>query len=463
MSDELKKHLRKHVDEHQYDIDPQEIWDGILQKEAKRKRRPLYWLLPLLGLVAMVWFTVTTINHDQVLNTEQLLGNLQSPQNEAIVTTEDKAEPVMATIENTETFTDLTAVANTDAEVTSSAFVSPIKKESFNTSQSNFSTTSITSSSATTSSTTTTSNQFFNDTRLGESPSSKENAITPVDEEEIQQPPLARQLSPLASVSSYLAYDTDRFSYDLMSHIIPLRKGKRMTLRLLGGVGTVSNQISPVVPDPGQANAYQSELRRSANSAQFAYNGRVMMDIEISKGFFLGAGISYEKVIERFLLDGNYIVDAQGNLVTETILDTEGSTAVNFNSESNTEEYYVSIDRSIDSYNGYEYVDIPLQLGYAYSFGRWTPSVFVGTSLNVMSKNTGYLYGSDGIPTTYADTDKPFQIGLRYHGGIGVDFQLCRQMVMTLGLDFSHRRRENHGVVSQYQVLGSHLGLGYQF
>ena len=459
MNDELRDHFKKHVEDHSYDIDPQEIWDGILVKESRRRRRPFLWLLPLVGLVAILWVTFS-YNNDTVMESttpEELLVSSEDTSTEAAISDDAtnnrttnaldnrQAENSANTKKNITTQTETETIDDTEND-------QPQELKSFPaTSQFNLFSTSPTSSQL--------ALQAMESSNALPANEASEDVIS---EQIIEQLPLTKSFSPLSSVTSFLAFDRDR-SIDLWPLIIPAEKTRRMTLRMMGGVGKLNNQVSPATPDPDQANAYQTELWRSATSAQLVYSGRVMMDFDIGKGFYLGTGISYEKAIERFRLDGNYIVDADGKLVTETIFDSEGNTAVNFNSESNTEEYYVSVDRNIDSYNGYEYVDIPFQLGYAMSFSRWTPSLYMGASLNVASRNTGYLYGSDGLPITFAETGDPIQLGLRYYGGIEMDYQLCRRFVLTLGLEYSSRRREQHGTISNYQVMGTNLGIGYQF
>ena len=86
MSNQFNKHIKDHVERHEYDIDPQEIWDGILAKE-KPDSRGYFWmfLFPIaIGFLAIsTWLSHETLNSGSSLsNTTESKQPKLSEQNE---------------------------------------------------------------------------------------------------------------------------------------------------------------------------------------------------------------------------------------------------------------------------------------------------------------------------------------------------------------------------------------------
>ena len=74
MSNRFNKHIKDHVERHEYDVDPQEIWEGILAKEEPKPKSYLWlFLFPI-----AIGFIVTSswLTHNDLLSKSDSLSTV---------------------------------------------------------------------------------------------------------------------------------------------------------------------------------------------------------------------------------------------------------------------------------------------------------------------------------------------------------------------------------------------------
>lgn len=122
-------------------------------------------------------------------------------------------------------------------------------------------------------------------------------------------------------------------------------------------------------------------------------------------------------------------------------------------------------------YNTYKLIDIPVTIGYHYTFKeKWNVGVQAGILVNISLKTKGGIYDKMlqevNIETNQSNIFKS-KIGLNYHLGVSIG----RSFSDKIELNFSPTVRffpndfsvQNYGLSQKYFLVGGDLGLRYRF
>jgi len=443
MKNEMKKILQHHVSVHHSEVDPEEIWAGIVKKQKRKKKSWLLYLLPLILIIfgfLSVWITVDADNTAH----EQLLSQVESE-------TKSETQAVISTSPAVTSATSTTKVADTKSTPATIQISIPT----------NFSNTSKT---------TRLSRNSINNNNTNfdkviealspESPSKndinfaikKKKAIASSDSDLLLSlPMITSEITvddrPIITVSGVAQLPTE------ILDIPSIQLQQLATLRLMSGIAYVSYSI---VPNKQLAPDYIA-ARRNTETALEAVTGKFGIDLPIGKGFTLGSGINYIRINEKFDWQGSYLSDISGNPLAGLKKDNEGNPLINL--AFYTDEFYEAVEQKIVSYNKHEFLTIPFILGYHKNLGKFRTKVNLGAGITVMSHSTGQVLNEDLIPAYLSDNNT--KTGVQYVVGLGFDYPITRFFAVSSQIEFAAQTVTTFNLAKKYNSYALHLGVSY--
>ena len=440
MSDKFDHIIRDHVDAHEYDVDPQEIWDGIHQKTQKKRRG--FWVWPLGGLsVLLVVSTLLIVaggsREQQVLRMHQaelypksieLSSSVQT-----VITNEEKATLVNPAAKQT------IMVESTDTRIAKNKEAPQISKTTLLEKNQNFNP----------------SNSLAPTSFL--SKSGLRSQFIKVTNKEIKfDAPAIEVLIPMAQLSTRsidipssqkVEYNIDNSKYTELTK--PLASSN-WALTLTSGYSLlestlVSNAAEPVIVD----------LINQSEKPAFAFNNEFLVHYSLNKNFKLSSGLSCQKVTTLFDWNGVLLTDGQGEVLSvydETVGLPSGLTSL----------YYESIDRTIKNYNQSYFIDLPVNIAYAFMQWKVRPTFSLGAAFNVYNSNNGFRLSKEGIPLRIEDIELAPKVGARYNAALALEYPISPTFAAYGTVGGSTRLIEEQDLKIRYRWIDFNIGLKYR-
>ncbi len=446
---ELNKILEHHVSIHESEVDPQEIWEGILEKQKPTKRRRFLFyfkmFLPIVLLVGLSPF---------------------------ILTDEDQAD--IAMLQPVENHTPVSEYQRT-ANPLSSIKEKTAQHLGVSTSTKTVSTTELNVASAST-------NEYKEATTVNESLSTSELKIsnftspfrqvkTPVSNQKN-----TIQISAINSNSNFATKKISRPKLNLpllpilispfknFEQTIPSKEivvnrtfnQATLTLGLTGGMGYIHSHSS--IQNP--ASTYLA-ARSDSEKPLEAINVNLEAMLLLPSSWSLGTGLRYSRLSEELDWTDKYLTDSAGNILSTIETDTEGNSISDFSSANQNELLYSDEIRSVH-YNSHYFIDLPISLGYEKILGRIRTNIFAGTAFNVLSRSEGRYLNQDLLISEYG-MDSKLKASLSYRAGFQMQFPLANRLAFLSRLEYENRKFTHLGYYKRYSTISLNIGMNYSF
>ncbi len=170
-----------------------------------------------------------------------------------------------------------------------------------------------------------------------------------------------------------------------------------------------------------------SERMRSSYGFGMRFSSHVMNSV------MLRTGLAYTRVNEDFLHVEEQVVDRILNRIEiDTVIDP-GSMDTLITMDS----IYTDVVETTryDAENHYEFLDIPLEIGYSWSKRRWTMTAYGGVILNVAFDRQGTILNPDGEPIRFNNGDIDNQVIFRTKVGLSLTGSVQAAYALTPSID----------------------------
>jgi len=421
MSIDIDDLIKKHVNGHEADIDPNEIWAGIKAKQnakpRKRRKGLLYVKQGEQQLASHTQKTTTNIDKSTiVLNTNT---NNSKPAEKTLITEKKKSA--------------LSSVATTSQSKILENSIRQLQPSVPNSANAKVSTDIETESSMR-------SALLDKGTEIKEG---KQSAIMISASNE--------KLLPLQAIdliaTDLLAYHSDPMDADYVTPLV-FRKKKWLFTAAMGYSRILGRTIS------GAGSQEQTVYRNDSENVLDALSGSLLLSYRINDKFSFSSGLHYQKDYELFEWMGSYVEDSQGAAVTA---DSQSEVPSSFR------DTYYGVQRTSRIYNQYSYYGIPVFLKYNFGNSRIRTAIQAGITANVHKSFNGVILNQDGLPVELSTLEDEFKIGLKYSCALAMDIPVYRSWSVHSSLGYSYRKNTQRDLNLSYNYLDLRLGLQHQF
>lgn len=467
MSIDIDDLIKKHVNGHEADIDPNDIWEGIMAKRqaapVKKRRFPYFILLLLLPLAGSVgyWLVASSPDSSSHNMNKSLSGNTMSASEIAVL----KADEVPAKkqslkyentsdiqISNNTVTNNNTTTQNTIAKTTNGLNTNKNLFPAIITSQSSG------------------SYNPFTQPNLASSPTRNSADNNELNGQIIKDLNVDNQLLaegiesailPITSNKKLLTIPSiDLIATDFLTskknipgvasmNIIALPQSLRWSISTLAGYSTILNRSVTY------STFSENEDYRSMNEkALDAISASVLFSYKLCDKVSITSGVAYQKDFVLFDWSGSYVEDNNGMTFTEGESESLPSSFRNS---------YIGVDRNAKVYNQYEYYDIPLLLNYDMGLSKLRTSFQIGIAANVHHSAEGLMLSESLLPLELSEMNNSLKIGLKYSGAVVVDYPLLGAWNIQGSLGYSTRKTTRSSHTLNYSYLDAKLGLRYDF
>jgi len=447
MNKELQEKLQDYVYNSQDNVDPQEIWDGILDKQKKEDRNKPLLLIRGLALGLLVLIPAALYFHFNNQSDKAPIAN--AARNKVnYISNDSELEQIMTTNHG--------ATSDQENSDASLAIQLPVANNRQTIKQDAFIETSLSSEERK-------SDYIFqNNSNIikSEKTLSFEKAMqsSPIPKEDRR---LATALSPTPQIYSLLpGMLEEKHIRPVMptNLIIPTRKPKpALVLSFVGGLSDITSTIT----SPGSADFVVNQWESSVNP-QLSFGNRLLAGLQFANGFEVSTGLAFNRVHENFIYDGQFITDANGNPISETAMDENGNLTADFSSTALTGDLFHSVTRNLNTYNVFQYLDIPVQVAYKHNIGKFYAGIYAAFSFNLFATNRGYIINEFGLPTNFEEITASPIISNKIYSGLSLGYQITNGLTISIGLEYGERDRQINDLVRKHQSIGSTIGIEWQ-
>ena len=329
MSDKFDHIIRDHVDSHEYDLDPQEIWDGINQK---RKKKRGFWVWTFrglgVGLLALALFALVGESmEEQVLSmpvSELNTSSVEMPSSTQAVTTDEQVMDSVSPFAEQPLAGESTSgkLLNNKLQKSQTSKANLLEKDQGVNQGGNY-----------------TPASFVKKSEL----QIQSNKIA---KKKIQfDVPTIEQLVPMAHLSaqsiglpyrqrSRLHLENAKYTEIINPMVQPM-----WALTLTSGYSLMDRNLSSTSVDQGSLDRVLD-----SEEASFALNNEFLVHYSFSNNFKISSGLSYQKVVTLFDWNGVLLMDSDGDVLS--VYDEAVGLPSSF-----TNLYYEAVDRTIKRYN----------------------------------------------------------------------------------------------------------------
>jgi len=484
MKEEVKSILRKHIDNHESPVNLENLWAGV-QKEIKpnnRKRRFLF--IPLFLGITVCSFLFLNSNNNAIPNGELNSSLSLNQEKTEILTNASTENKISVHLDENINLNNQTAVTKESISTQKTAKAKILKTKKTQQTQQTLLSQKEPSSS------------LINNTNASSSVSKKLNPqiITPsqiiqtekntkaknvTNQIETNAIDLANQIQ--SSLINQESLNTQEgFTYDIavldnVSALIPTKrelklatkkfiidendlilikpKRKHFILAASFSYGTFSSERTQISEDN---DAYLNDLSAAQSSLEMM-TGDIDIVIPLNNKFSLGTGISYQRAQESFSWKGSYYVDNDGQNLGLKPENIDPTNVLGFSSA-----YSKELERDMNIYNLYHYVDIPINLYFHQQIGTLSINYFAGVAYNIYNHSEGFTLDEKRIPIEFKNTDQPNQ-GLRYNIGANINFAITRKIDIFTKVHFSQRSYEMKEILFKQKGYSLGFGLMHEF
>ncbi len=445
MKNDINDIIKNHVDSYESKIDPQEIWEGILNKQKPKKRFFFYWL-PF-ACIAVVGLSFILINSD---NSDQVVSELISEGrdiNEKIASTND-----LASLQEGET---KKAIQTSSPNSINNEESNP--KDQRKNTQNLVSIKSISS--------------------LGEDILNNTNASTfsTVSKEEVNL--RLHEKTGSAFFPNFKSRSTDQvqFTKSVENNFLSEKLSAISSLRLVNSLINIESK-EDVLDDSWNSAYYISPSKQfdligisamfyggiatnspSIGKSMEAYSTSISVHKELYSNFSLAIGLSMDRLYEKFQWEGNYIIDGDGEEIGLAAEDDQGNPVVNFGSAQYDEDYYEIVERRINKYNRYEFIDLPVMVTYAMKLKKLRANLSVGAAANLKTSLEIIRLDALGIPQ---ENDNDYKVGPKFLLGLELSYPVTSRLSLNGGINYSKRHLTFRSSKNSIDTYMAGLGLG---
>lgn len=463
---ELNKILKHHVDKHESEVDPQEIWEGILKKQEPKKKRGWFFLFPLIALVGVSFFLFTSLYDNssyapvsETTPAPQPLSSLSDKSEASVINS--KAVTIDNIAENNTVVSEVIETSNITNEAAVTIIDEQEKDYISNANQTNTLRAKTFSSSITTTT-------FNKPKTLLQSAKGNYKTTSPITK----------------GINSHFAIKKDLNSQILLIEnlfTLPIIRRNIFTERKIEGLPSYADPIAPTVVNEKlirlavttgvgimnksflQSDILSSEhllARQESEIALEAIRGQLQVELGITNSLSLRSGVKYLRLNEKFDWIDTYLTDDSGNILSTLNDDTEGNPIVNVSAIANPNVLHYSVENQVIHYNSHHLVDIPLVLAYNMRWRNIRASLYGGGSVNVLSASKGKYLDTNMLIADYSGRELTSRVG--YLGGLSIDLPIYERVALRVALDYETRKTQNLGLYARYKSMVGSLGIAYK-
>ncbi len=472
---DLEKHIRTELQQHESAVNPTAIWDQIEDRVPKKKKRRIFgwWFFLGMGLLlGLGWLSYqliapangtgasTAIAEKQVENITNLpeeQPTIESAEMASAPSTDDQTKPTNPK-ENS------SLLSNNNKKTTPPTVVDPRR-----------------------------SSLFF-DTKKGSSQEEHlalkgqhdaENFVEKSPQEEVSIADEAPSsillpnttsssadrfalLDPLFGIDAEVAYPVswplqleEPTAFDLST---PIRRNKKTARWAIGVEGGISRLTRTLEASDSLSDTYRG-LRQASEELLEAVQGEIQLQYELPVGLYFRTGLNYTRINEKFEhafteVENDTLVDG----IQEIYIDANGDSSMVIGSVPFTR----TTSYKKRTYNSLTMLDIPLIAGYRLGSEKWGLLAEAGAYFNINLQSEGNIAAPDGSLLDLEDSEQDIfrtNLGLSYHLGLGVDYHITPQLSLGAKARFRFFPKDfttaNYSLEQRYTLIGLNLGLKY--
>lgn len=440
MSDKFDHIIRDHVDAHEYDINPQDIWDGIHQKTKKKRG---FWVWPFGGLgvmlIAVALFTLLGESaEEQVLSMDvsgpnakrvELPISSEFPRGDEEVipsVSSSTEQPVIAKSSSRVLLNDKLR----ESKITNTSLLHKAQGPSVGAISAPFS--------------------FVEKSDLQFQSKEIFKKKIQFDVPTIEQMGSMAQLSTQSIDLPYRQRSKHSLENAKYTEIIKPMAQSMLAFSLTSGYSLLDRNLSSPTVDQGVL-----DLIIGSEQAKFTLNNEFLVHYSLSNNFKISSGLSYQKVVTLFNWNGILLTDSDGDVLS--VYDEAVGLSSSF-----TNLYYESIDRTIKHYNQSYFVDVPVNVDYAFTQWKLRPTISIGAAFNVYNGNSGFRLNREGIPIDFDDLAGSAKIGARYKAAFALDYPISSVFSAYGTVGGSTRKIGQQDLTIRYRWIDFNIGLKYR-
>ena len=143
-------------------------------------------------------------------------------------------------------------------------------------------------------------------------------------------------------------------------------------------------------------------------------------------------------------------------------MDENGNLTADFSSTALTGDLFHSVTRSLNTYNVFQYLDIPVQVAYRHNMGKFYTGIYAAYSFNVYTTNRGFIINEIGLPSSFEEISASPIISNKIYSGLSVGYQITNGLTVSIGLEYGERERQISDLVRKHQSIGSTFGIEWK-
>lgn len=494
MKQKVKDILREHVHQHEYPVNPEEIFAGALagiKKDQKDRKRYLFGFLLFFGVSVFFKLQLTTLDTNY-LNYNQLSDVSTHQDYTAPTNTKTNFTPEQAEVLPQVNASRDIAVPTLAAKETNSSTNSQIQQQKTNSTKLNTKVDIPQQSSP--SNSLEKDLHFESETSLNDFQESKQNIL---ESNTADVSLIASQLQLLQTEKDNVGLESEKENVQDKSLVFIDEEEERIFIEIIGLIDNIDAEAfgidKRILDLENKMDQQLSAVNSSATSGKFAlsmmaYYGKYQKDyiakedqylayanerkeveteLEIlttklllsyafSEGFKLSTGIKYQQFNEQFIWEGNYVVNEVGEQINVNIDNLTGGTFIQ------------GVDRSVTSYNKFEVVSIPVLAGFFKNYNKIYLGINAGPSVELYSNADGQVLSFVeqnsnliGLPNGLASVLPEFGLSLEANVEIGV--KLGRRTEFLAEVSTQRTFSQEQFLSANFNSLSLGLGLRKSF
>ena len=474
MKKKAKDILREHVYQHEYLVNPEEIFLGSLKqikKERNEKKRYLFLLFLFFGLSIFIKFQVSTLDTN-------LSSYDQRSDQTALTTDIDQSDVVLNSSEkNTLTQEKKSSELNSEndeiglaAAAEKSTLLKENSKEIISLELSSFGSTFSNKPLAKVGKLSAEKENInpldYSDAQLIGKPSNNPlDAFSYLRKANISKNNIAETQSSNNQIESAIAKvgvtyfqkiaAIESSNFDIEARAIPLENALNFNLSTEVGQKNRSKFALSISASYGLfkedlvANEMAFQNYATLKSAQEreleVLSSKVLLTYMFSNQLLLSVGAKYQQINEEFSWIGSYFVNEHGEVIDV--------------GEDNLEEigFYQEVDRELVDFNKHQVLSVPILLGFQKNINRFSVGVNAGPSFLLFSSSNGHNLGLAALPVTLDMLNPKF--GMGWEGNFDFAYLVAYRTSIFSELSVQRLHAQEQFVSSNINSLSVSLGL----
>jgi len=429
MKKEAKDIFKKHFSNHEYDVDPDQMWKAIQAKRKQKRRKPFWWLLGITGfllITALYLINLYTLSsqseYNIVSHNFKLDRDKKNNSTHLLKKFDDQTSLPTSTPENI--LDNFSSDKNIKQALTSKNVTYENESNSFYTDK-NIRTDEQNNTYNTTHPVFANKNKIKNQQpKTGLSNVIAKQLLVKLDNDN----PIAlkklqiniKQLPIFQTILKMTSIDIPDFQLPQLVPIqSPLSVSQKWSINLIAGIGhSNSSYIQTIEDNTRLTESLQTHIRPHVNKQLTA-----LVKFKISERFKIATGLSYQISTDEFEWNKSYIEDFDGNFI-RVIDDLEIDPLNSLIGSNSSAHSFVKVDRNIFNYNEFQTIELPFRIYYQVSKSKIGMSSFVGLHYNIWQSNSGYTLGNQLQVVDYKNSGYDFIITKQYVLGTEVSYLL---------------------------------------